>query len=448
MSETTNAGEKHVAVLAFPFGTHAAPLLSLVSRIAATAPNVYFSFFCTSNSNNSVFSNEGLNNIKPYDVYDGLPEGYTCSFNNPIEPVMLFLKAMPENYKSVMEVAVRERRREISCIMSDAFFGFAGKMAEEMDVNWVPVWTAGPRSLLVHVDTDVIRKRLGDSGSEDQTLEIIPGFSSSMRAVDLPEGVITNISTPFSMMLHNMGLMLPNATAVAINSYEEIDLDIVNILKQRFHEFLNVGPFLLTCPQTICSDEHGCLEWLDKHKADSVAYISFGSVITLPPPEQAALAEALEASGFPFLWSLRSFEESLPKGFIERTRTQGKIVPWAPQMLVLGHRSVGVFVTHCGWNSVLESVIAAVPMICRPFFGDQRLNMRTVEASWGIGVGLESGVFTKDGMVKALEQTMSSEQGKEMRKKAEAFNESALEAVACDGSSTKDINTLVKLVTS
>ena len=79
------------------------------------------------------------------------------------------------------------------------------------------------------------------AGSEDQTLEIIPGFSSSMRAVDLPEGVITNISTPFSMMLHNMGLMLPNATAVAINSYEEIDLDIVNILKQRFHEFLNIG---------------------------------------------------------------------------------------------------------------------------------------------------------------------------------------------------------------
>ena len=63
-----------------------------------------------------------------------------------------------------MEVAVREMGREISCIMSDAFCGFAGKLAEEMDVPWVPLWTAGPRSLLVHVDTDEVRQRLGNTG--------------------------------------------------------------------------------------------------------------------------------------------------------------------------------------------------------------------------------------------------------------------------------------------
>jgi len=48
--------------------------------------------------------------------------------------------------------------------MSDAFLSFAGKMAEEMDVPWVPLWTAGPRSLLTHVDTEVIRQRLGTNG--------------------------------------------------------------------------------------------------------------------------------------------------------------------------------------------------------------------------------------------------------------------------------------------
>jgi hypothetical protein len=285
------------------------------------------------------------------------------------------------------------------------------------------------------------------AGDEDQTLDFIPGFST-IRAVDLPEGVIGDITSPFAIMLHNMGLMLPHANAVAINSFEEMDPDMVNQLKSRFHKFLNVGPFPLTWPPPFNSDEHNCLEWLDQQSAGSVAYISFGSVITPPPHELAALAEALEASGFPFLWSFRGNEENFPKGFIERTSKNGKVVQWAPQMQVLKHRAVGVFVTHCGWNSVLESIIAGVPMICRPFFGDQRLNTRTVEVLWGIGVGIEGGVFTKDGTVKALTLTLSSEEGKKMKKKAEAFQEPALKAVGHAGSSTENFDTLVEVVTS
>lgn len=83
---------------------------------------------------------------------------------SPSEAIGLFLKAAPGSFRSVMEVAVAETGRKISCVMSDAFFGFAGKMAEEMDVPWVPLWTAGPRSLLSHVDTEVIRQTLGTSG--------------------------------------------------------------------------------------------------------------------------------------------------------------------------------------------------------------------------------------------------------------------------------------------
>lgn len=166
MQETENsAPEKHVAALAFPFGSHAAPLLSLVNRIATTAPQVKFSFFSTAISNRSIFSDptNHVNNVKPYDVPDGLPEGYVAT-KGPLEAIGLFLKATPGNFRSVMEVAMEETGRKISCIMSDAFFGFAAKMAEEMDVPWVPLWTAGPRSLLAHVDTDVIRQRLATSG--------------------------------------------------------------------------------------------------------------------------------------------------------------------------------------------------------------------------------------------------------------------------------------------
>ncbi|RHN71708.1 putative hexosyltransferase [Medicago truncatula] len=80
-------------------------------------------------------------------------------------------------------------------------------------------------------------------------------------------------------------------------------------------------------------DETGCLSWLDKQKSKSVIYVSFGTVATPPPNELVALTEALEESGFPFLWSLKDkLKGILPDGFLERTSYCGKIVHWGKKM--------------------------------------------------------------------------------------------------------------------
>lgn len=342
----------------------------------------------------------------------------------------------------------------VGCLVSDAFFWFVGDMAEEMKVPWVPVWTGGPRSLLAHVDTDLIRQRLGTSGGGKQTLDFLPGFSR-FQMDDLPEGIVGKLESPLATLLYKMGQKLPKATAVAINSFEEVDPEVVNVLKSRFQKFLNVGPFSLIpsspspspSPPPLLNDESGCLEWLDTQKPASVAYISFGSVVTPPPHELAAFAEALIESGFPFIWSFRgNIEEILPKGY-DKMSLNGKILSWAPQVQVLGHSSTGVFVTHCGWNSILESIVGGVPMICRPFFGDQNLNMRTVEAAWGIGVGVEGGLITKPAAIKALELVLKQKEGEEMREKLKILQNLAQQAVEWNGSSPRAFNSLVEIVT-
>ena len=108
------------------------------------------------------------------------------------------------------------------------------------------------------------------------------------------------------------------------------------------------------------------------------------------PDELRELAAGLEASGAPFLWSLR--EESwplLPAGFLERAA--GLVVPWAPQVGVLRHASVGAFVTHAGWASVLEGVSNGVPMAYRPFFGDQTMNARGPWPAFGASARRSTG---------------------------------------------------------
>ncbi|XP_021808913.1 flavonoid 3-O-glucosyltransferase-like [Prunus avium] len=437
---------QHVAVIVFPFASHPGTLLRFIRIISAMAPKVKFSFLSLAKSNSSLFTesnSKGFENIKPFNVWDGVPGGYAFS-GNPLEPIDLFLNVAPGSFKKGIEEAEAEIGQKVGCLISDAFLWFAGEMAEEMQVPWVPLWTSGQRSLLAHVGTDVIREKVGASGDKDQTLDFLPGFSA-FHASDLPEGVaFENSESPIAVMVHKMGQKLPQATAVAINSFQDIDLEVVFELKKRFHKFLHVGPFSLI-PTAPIHDEHGCLEWLDKHKRASVAYVSFGIIAKLPPHELAALAEALEEGRFPFIWSFRGNEKDFPEGFVERTDRNGlgKVVPWVSQAKVLNHSSVGVFVTHCGWNSVLESITGGVPMICRPFLADQPLNMRTLEVLWRIGVGIEGGVLTKSGAMKALELFLSSKQGNEMRERTSILKVFAEEAVKSYGRTTEDLNVLV-----
>ncbi|KAL0346018.1 UNVERIFIED_CONTAM: Anthocyanidin 3-O-glucosyltransferase UFGT [Sesamum radiatum] len=99
------------------------------------------------------------------------------------------------------------------------------------------------------------------------------------------------------------------------------------------------------------------------------------------------------------------------------------------------------------WNSVMESITGGVPMICRPFFGDQMINRRRVEDVWGIGVGVEGGAFTKSGTVAALDIVLTKE-GKKMRENIEKLRECASRAVAENGSSTENLKSLVAIVIS
>lgn len=74
----------------------------------------------------------------------------------------------------------------------------------------------------------------------------------------------------------------------------------------------------------------------------------------------------------------------LLEGFEERTKKRAMFVRWAPQVKVLAHASVGLFLTNCGWNSMLESMRMGVP-----YFADQFLNCRFAKEVWKIGLDFE-----------------------------------------------------------
>ncbi|KAI3825850.1 hypothetical protein L1987_07536 [Smallanthus sonchifolius] len=290
---------------------------------------------------------------------------------------------------------------------------------------------------------------ISGSGPNEEIVDLIPGLKA-VRLGDLPSGVVLgNLESPFATMLHKMGRTLSRAIVVTINSFQELDHDLTKNLASKLNNFLNIGPFNLTSKEKtrLKFDEFSCISWLDNQKTRAVTYISFERVCTPPPHELVELAEALEETKTPFLWSInKDSHKHFPKGFMERISTNGtgKVVPWAPQNQVLNHVAIGVFVTHGGWTSVLESLAAGVPMICRPFFGDHHINSWMVE-SWGIGVRIQGGNFTKQATCCALEQVFSL--SKIQHKRIETLKDLAHKAVGPNGSYDRNFKTLVEVVT-
>nr|AEB61487.1 UDP-glucosyltransferase [Lamium galeobdolon] len=439
--------ESHIGVVAFPFGTHAAPLLDVVQRIAASAPGTLFSFFNTADSNRKLFNT--CANIRIHEVWDGTPRDQVFTGSH-FEALGLFLKACPHNLEKAIGEAEEDTGLTICSLISDAFLWFSCDLAEKRGVPWVALWTSASCSLSAHMYTHEILQALESGVAErdehDKIQPLIPGLEMATFRDLPPEVFLDKNPSPLAVTINKAVEKLPRSHAVILNSFEEIDPIIAKDLKSKFRHFLNIGPSIL--PSPIADDKSGCLSWLGKQtRPKSVVYISFSTVATPPEKELVALAEALEACQFPFLWSLKEqARESLPDGFLERTTSFGKIVSWAPQLQVLAHDSVGVFVSHCGWNSIIESISSGVPMICRPFFGDQKLNSRMIQDSWKIGLRIEGGVFSKSGAMEALNRIMTGDEGKIIRENVNVLKEKATTAVEPQGSSSKNFQKLLQII--
>ncbi|OIW10477.1 hypothetical protein TanjilG_00415 [Lupinus angustifolius] len=439
---------KHVAVFAFPFGSHLMPLLNLVLKLAHAAPNCSFSFIGTDKSNAILFPKPYIpKNIKAYNISDGVPEGHVMS-SNPIEKLNLFLSTGPENLQKGIELAVAETKQRVTCIIADAFVTDSLIVAKALNVPWIPLWLPMSCSLSCHFYTNLIREQYANNAG-NRNLDFLTGLPK-LCVEDLPQVVAKGgeHETPFSKTMASLGTVLPQAKAVVINFFEELDPPLyVQHLRSILQSLLYVVPlpFPLLLPSD--TDKNGCFSWLNRHNAKTVAYVSFGTVATPPPHEIVAVAEALEESGFPFLWSLKdNLKGLLPSGFLQRTGMLGKVVPWVPQSQVLAHDSVGVFVTHCGSNSVTESICNGVPMICRPFFGDQGISARVIQNVWENGVIIEGRVLSKNGLLQSLNLILVQEEGKKIRENALNMKKTVQDAARPEGKSAQDFKTLVEII--
>ncbi|XP_022875768.1 UDP-glycosyltransferase 85A8-like [Olea europaea var. sylvestris] len=199
-------------------------------------------------------------------------------------------------------------------------------------------------------------------------------------------------------------------------------------------------------------EETGCLEWLNPKKRNSVVYVNFGSITVLTPQQLVEFAWGLANSKKNFVWIIRSDtvvgdSANLPSEFVEETKERGLIASWCPQEQVLNHPSIGVFLTHCGWNSTIESMSCGVPMICWPFFADQFINCRFSCTEWGVGLEIDNNVDRVE-VEKIVRELIDGKKGKKMKNKAVEWMKKAKGATEINGSSHLNFDKFVEVLLS
>ncbi|XP_040945587.1 linamarin synthase 2-like [Gossypium hirsutum] len=270
-------------------------------------------------------------------------------------------------------------------------------------------------------------------GTLEMAIDWIPGMPN-MRLKDLPSFIRTTDpeDTMFNYLMEVSQECL-ESSSIIFNTFDEFEKEVLQVIASKSPNIYAIGP-LTSLSRNLLEIQHNslnsslwkedtsCIEWLNTMKPKSVVYVNYGSVTVMSNHHLEEFAWGLANSKYPFLWVIRPgvvMGESaiLPREFMEAIKGRGFITSWCPQQQVLSHPAIGVFLTHCGWNSLLEVVSEGVPLICWPFFGDQQTNCRYSCTTWGNGMEINPDVKRKD--VEALvKEIMEGDNGQRIRQKA------------------------------
>ncbi|XP_027335907.1 hydroquinone glucosyltransferase-like [Abrus precatorius] len=287
----------------------------------------------------------------------------------------------------------------------------------------------------------------------------IPGCNS-IHGKDLMDTIQNRNDDAYKFFLNHCK-RFSLAKGIIENSFPELEPQVIKwLLKDEPGRppIYPVGPLV---NEDIAQTEEQCLclKWLDEQPRDSVVFVCFGSVGTLSRAQMEELALGLEMSEQRFLWVVKCPKDYiadvdahadpldfLPKGFVERTKGRGLVVPyWAPQIQILSHGSTGGFVSHCGWNSILECVVNGVPLVAWPLYAEQKMN--AVLVTQDVKVALrpkvyESGLVEREEIASVVKTLMEGEEGKKLLHRIKELKVAAAIALGENGSSTKRISEL------
>ncbi|EEF48855.1 UDP-glycosyltransferase 92A1 [Ricinus communis] len=383
----------------------------------------------------------------PFDSCDhGLPPNTentdVLSYPRIIQLLHASTSLEPAFKKLILDITNEQEGEPPLCIIADIFFGWTATVAKELGVFHAIFSGAGGFGLAVYysVWSSLPHRNAKSDEFELQDFQEV----SKLHLTQLPLSILEADGTDSWSVFQRKNLSAWfDSNGILFNTVQEFDHVGLSYFRRKLgRPAWAVGPVLLSMENRNRGGKEAgispdlCKEWLDNKPVSSVLYVSFGSHNTISPSQMMQLALGLEASGRNFIWVVRPpigfdinsefrVKEWLPEGFEERIKESGKgllVHKWASQVEILSHKSTCAFLSHCGWNSVLESLNNGVPLIGWAMAGEQFFNVKFLEEELGVCVEVARGKTCEvryEDIKDKIELVMSETgKGEEIKRKA------------------------------
>lgn len=448
-------GRRRVVLATFPAQGHINPALQFAKRVLKSGADVTFftSVYAWKRMAKAAPASGGLDFVSFSDGYDeGLKPGGDGG-----------------RYMSEMKARGREALKElllggdVGFVVYSHLFAWAAEVAREAHVPSALLWVE-PASVLC-IYHFYFNGHAGeiDAGSDEIRLPGLPPLEQR----DLPTFLLPATPARFKAVMREKIETLDGEerATVLVNTFDALEPDALTAIDR--YDLIGIGPLIPSAfvhggdpsdasygGDLFPKSDGDSAAWLDAQPRSSVVYVSFGSMFKLPKAQKEEISKALLAAARPFLWVIRDLssendvagEEKL--GQISELEKLGKIVSWCSQLEILAHPSLGCFVTHCGWNSAVESLALGVPVVALPQWFDQSTNAKLMEDVWGSGVRARvNGEGGVDGgeLRRCIEMVMDGgEKSERVRENARKWKDLARDSMGENGSSVKNLNAFLQ----
>ncbi|KAK1611162.1 hypothetical protein QYE76_034835 [Lolium multiflorum] len=434
---------------------HINPARRLAARVLSSTPTARVTFSTAVAGHRLMFPSLPAPDAEAVDDAGVLYAPYSDGFDDGFDPAV----HGTANYKarsrdvgrdtlSAVVAGLSARGRPVTCMVYAFLVPWAASVASAHGVPAALYWIQPAAVFAVYYryfhghDKIIASSFATDTAAPVVELPGLPPLKSS----DLPSVVsITSPDHPHYLMLDMMrdlfaALDEDKPDKVLVNTFDALEPDELHAIPQ--FELVAVGPVVPDEASTGSTDlfrrddATAYMEWLDTKPARSVVYVSFGTVFPMGKRQEEETRRGLEATGRPYLWVGR-------KGTGGEQHVNGVVVEWCDQVKVLSHPAVGCFITHCGWNSTLESVTRGVPMVAVPQWTDQPTVAWLAEARMGVAVRAKAdgeGVVDQGELRRCVDTVMGDgEAASGIRAQADSWMERANEAIAGGGTSETNL---------
>ncbi|XP_016475500.1 7-deoxyloganetin glucosyltransferase [Nicotiana tabacum] len=468
------AQKPHAVCIPFPSQGHINPMLKI--SILVHSKGFHITFVNSEYNHKRFLKSRGHSSLEVFQdfVFETIPDGLPPIDADTTQHIPSLCFSTKENclapFKELLiKINSSNDVPPVTCIIFDGIMTFAVLAAQEIGVPSVSFRTTNACSFMCNKHLPLLIEKgilpLKDAnditnGYLDTVIDCIPSMKN-LRLREFPSQIrTTDINDKLLNFIMGETEGASKASAIIFHTFDSLEFNVLRDLSLICPPLYTIGPLHLLTDQlpennlkflraNLWKEDEDCLQWLNSKEEKSVVYVNFGSITVLTKTQLMEFAWGLANSKKNFFWVIRSDavigddSAMLPNDFVKETKERGLISRWCCQEQVLKHSSIGVFLTHCGWNSVMESIGIGVPMICWPFFADQHINCRYVCCEWGVGLEIGKNV-KRDEVEKIVREVMYGEKGKKVKKKVSEWKKLAEEATGLEGSSSLNLDKLVK----